>query len=680
MKISILTPCIVFALSTIQISYAQDKSEIKFGKVAPADFILPASKVIDSNSNAVYIADIGKTTFKGNKKGWVDNVYTRSARIYVINGKGTDAATFHLYLYRNDDDEEILENLSAVTYNLENGQVTNTKLAKNEIFKEKRDKHHFEVKFTLPNVKAKSLIECTYTIRSDFNFNLQPWSFQTLQYPVLWSEYEVAIPGLLSYVFVRQGRGTFHIQKNWEGRENYIIDTKPDQNALVDRPQLLNVGVSTGNYRWVMKDEPALAISSVDKYIYAPRDHLDRVEFQLYQTNNGETTHDVMNTWKKTTDELLDEEEFGGQLNNGTEWIDEPLKTILNGSKDEISDAKAIYYYLSTNFTCTDYYDKYVRNPLKQVFKKRSGSVGELNMLLIAMLQRRNLRAIPVLLSTREFGTNNPKYPILDRINYVICKLDIGNTTYYLDAAQPALGFGRLAENCYNGHARKVSKTDSGSLYFNPDSLIEKKFTSVLLFNNEKDHLLTGSYQSIPGYLESHTVRSQMVGSGLSDYFKQIGTLYGSEFTLRNGTIDSLKNVEDPIKIKFDFDLRYAGEDFLYINPMLFAGYRENPFSAATRMLPVESRSAFDETYVFSMDIPEGYKVEEIPKSARVAYNVNEGMFEYLVEKDDTRVQLRMHIKMNKAWYAADEYNILREFYAYVVKKCSESLVMKKVK
>ena len=32
-----------------------------------------------------------------------------------------------------------------------------------------------------------------------------------------------------------------------------------------------------------------------------------------------------------------------------------------------------------------------------------------------------------------------------------------------------------------------------------------------------------------------------------------------------------------------------------------------------------------NETYVFSMQIPEGYTVEEAPKSARVAYNGDQG-------------------------------------------------------
>jgi len=47
---------------------AQDKSDIKFGKISQADFNLSTAK-FDSGANAVIIADIGNTHFQGNNHG-----------------------------------------------------------------------------------------------------------------------------------------------------------------------------------------------------------------------------------------------------------------------------------------------------------------------------------------------------------------------------------------------------------------------------------------------------------------------------------------------------------------------------------------------------------------------------------------------------------------------------------
>ena len=44
------------------------------------------------------------------------------------------------------------------------------------------------------------------------------------------------------------------------------------------------------------------------------------------------------------------------------------------------------------------------------------------------------------------------------------------------------------------------------------------------------------------------------------------------------------------------------------------------------------------------MEIPAGYIIDELPKSAKVAYNETDGYFEYLIAKDDNNVQLRSHI------------------------------------
>src|SRR5205085_6592573 len=116
-----------------------------------------------------------------------------------------DLATVIIGLYKSNtsDAEEKLESLKASTYNLENGTVVETKLDKDKVFKEKYDENHMLRKFTMPSVREGSLLEISYTIHSDFLFNLQPWSFQG-SYPSMWSEYQVSIPSFFKYVTINQ--------------------------------------------------------------------------------------------------------------------------------------------------------------------------------------------------------------------------------------------------------------------------------------------------------------------------------------------------------------------------------------------------------------------------------------------------------------------------------------------
>jgi CDP-glycerol glycerophosphotransferase (TagB/SpsB family) len=86
------------------------------------------------------------------------------------------------------------------------------------------------------------------------------------------------------------------------------------------------------------------------------------------------------------------------------------------------------------------------------------------------------------------------------------------------------------------------------------------------------------------------------------------------------------------------------------------------------------------ETYVLNMEIPEGYKVDEIPKSTRVKLNEDEGMFEYIIAQNVTNIQLRSKIVLYKATFQPEDYETLRDFFAFIVKKHSEQIVLKKTK
>jgi hypothetical protein len=78
------------------------------------------------------------------------------------------------------------------------------------------------------------------------------------------------------------------------------------------------------------------------------------------------------------------------------------------------------------------------------------------------------------------------------------------------------------------------------------------------------------------------------------------------------------------------------------------------------------------------MEIPTGYTVEELPKSARSTLNGQDGMFEYLIGAQDGLIQLRCRLKLNKANFLPEDYASLRNFYALIVKKEDETIVLKK--
>jgi hypothetical protein len=653
--------------------FAQDKSGAKFGKISPADFDLSAQK-IDSGAGAVVIADIGSSEFTTTGKGWFSLEFRHFRRMKILGRSGMDAAQVAIPLYSEGTGVEKLEGLKAVTYNLENGKVVETKLDDKSVFTDKVSKNWVEKKFTFPAVKEGSIIEYSFTQLSDFLFNLQPWEFQG-PYPCLWSEYEASLPNFFKYVFLSQGYVPFDKKTSSSRNVNFRITFS----GGAERNETVSYEDEVVDHRWVMKNIPALREES---FITTSRNHIAKIEFQLSQYNfKNMIPEDKMGNWLTSSEQLMKSDNFGADLGRNNGWLDEDMKNITKGAATPLEKAKMIYAWVQANLTCTDHDGLYADNPLKTTFKNRKGNAAALNLLLTAMLNHEHISADPIILSTRGHGYTNEVYPLIGRFNYVICAARIDASAYFLDVSSPWTGFDHLPEYCYNGHARVVSKTTPVPMYFEADSVKEKKTTIVFISNDGKGGL-NGGVQTVPGYFESTRIREKVREKGEKEFFKTIGSGYTGGIEIANTGIDSLKRLEDPVKVSYDFSMRLdSTENMVYFNPLLAGDvYKTNPFSAAERKYPVEMPCATDNTYILNMEIPAGYTVEEIPRSAKILYNDNEGFYEYIVVKDETSIQLRSRLKLNKANFAPEEYNVLRDFYTYVVKKQSEQIVFKKKK
>ena len=654
---------------------SQDKAPIKFGKVTKEDFYIKSS-VVDSNANAVVVYDKGDITFEGNATGWFMYVFKRTCRILVINKNGMDAATVQLALYQTADTKERVENISATTYNLENGSVIETKLNNRDVFENKIDINHYNKKFTMPAVKEGSVIEYSYTIKSDFTFNLPAWDFQSTDYPVLWSEYNVTIPGLLSYMAFFQGFHKYAIDKIVEGFKNYSITRPKQMGSLIKEDERLNVASPTSNHRWVMKDLPSF---KGENFMISPLNFSDRISFQLYQTYDGEIYHNVANTWPKAIEELMGREDFGKPLSEDNGWLDEVLKTIVAAGDNNLTKTKKIFLYVQQNYTCTNEYSKFIKTTLKEVVKKRSGTVGDINLLLIAMLKHQYIDALPVLLSTRGIGRIPENYPLMERLNYVIAKVNFDTVDYYLDATVPFLPFGKLPLKCYNGTARVISK-DSAVVKLEADSINESHTVSMFL-NNSTTGEFQGSCIQRADFFESLDIRNKIAKSSIETFKKDFQEKFPEDLHVSNIKIDSLQFPEAKLTISSDFFLNsFKDADIVYFNPMMSEIIDQNPFYALKRMYPVEMPYLSDKVYTLNMEIPKGYKVDELPKSVRFNLNENEGMFEYIISNDGENILMRCRLVLRKANFVNDDYESLREFYSFVVKKEAEQIVFKKIK
>lgn len=679
---TLLSAAMLLAILLFQTN-AQAQEKFKFGKITSDDFTIN-SPLLDSGTSAVIIADVGNSKFMANTTDMTFSLlFKEKKRIKIINKNGFNAATISIPLYvSSSGKEEELQDLDAYTYNLENGKVVETKVTKASIFTEKRSKNWLVKKFTFPAVKEGSIIEYSYEVKSPFFTNLQPWTFQG-EYPVLWSQYEAAIPEFFKYVTLSQGYQPFLINDVKSSRTSFSFRERVEregggmQGNVTTGSNNFSIDGLIDYHNWVMKNVPAL---KEEAYTTTISNSVSKIEFQLNQiAYPNSIPQNYMNTWQKVASDLMEDEQFGLPISRANNWLDDDVKQIVQSAATNTEKAQKIYEFVRDNFTHNDNYGIYQTKNLKDIFKNKNGSVAEINMLLIAMLKSKNINATPVILSTRSHGITHEFYPLMDRYNYLVAKVTLENGEYYLDATSRNLAFGMMPLRVYNGQAREITPTNASPVYFVADSLKETGSSFMYIYHDDKG-VLQGTLTKKLGSFESLQVRNRLSTSSQEDFKKSITDPYPEEIEASNVQIDSLKSLKDPVGLKVDLKFTSFGEsDLVYFNPLLTEATTKNPFAAAERFYPVEMPFTFDDIFTLTMQIPKGYKVDELPKSVRYKFNEDEGMFEYIISADKETISFKRRLVLNRATFVNEDYQYLREMYSFIVKKEAEQIVFKKI-
>lgn len=666
---------LVFFVLFFSTGNAQDQPDAEFGQVRLSDF--KESYDIDKEADAVIIADVGNARYVSGKNLFALE-YKKYRRAHILHKNGYELATIEIPLYSEGNQSEKLDALRAVTYNLENGKVVETELdTKASVFTDKVTKNLSIKKFTFPSVKEGSIIEYEYKVLSDYPSSLEGWSFQG-KYPVLWSEYNTSVPTTHNFATYSQGFHPFHIKAQSKGTAIFTATFTERSTGYGMSPSTpMERGSFTADLnknRWVMKDVPAL---KEEKFMSSRNNYISRIQFQLADITSSTGRRDYRKTWPQLTESLLKADYFGVQLSKNNDWLSDAVKEARGAASTATAIATNIFKWVRDHITCTSGYGLYLSGDLKDVLKKSSGNVAEVNLLLTAMLIKAGLRADPVILSTKDHGFVLEQYPLIDNFNYVIARVSADRYVYFLDASKPYAAFGMLLPNLYNGHARVVN-ADATPATFIADSLMDDKVTSVFISNDEKGNFV-GSVQQTLGFYESYYKRSSIKQSGKAQYFENLKKEYNTDIEITFQALDSLDNYDERLGIQYHFSLNPGNPDLLYFNPMLGEALKSNPFTSAKRLYPVEMDYAYDETYLLRMEIPAGYVVDELPKQQIVKLNPDgDGFFEYRIAEADGAISLRSRIVINRAYFDPEEYETLRNFFGHIVKKHAEQIVFKK--
>ncbi len=610
----------------------------------------------DTSAAAVILSDFGSTRFIYTNELQV--VFERHLRIKIFKKSAYDWADIVVPYYVKGTDKERVTNVKGYTFNLEKGQVQKDKLENNSVFDEQTSENWLAKKFTMPNVKEGSVIDVSYTVTSDFVYNLRDWEFQH-SIPTVWSEYRARIPEYFDYKFQMQGYNMLY--KSETNREAAGNSASPDMQNKA--------------YVWAMKDVPAL---KEEKYITTVRDYQSRIEFELQRVQYpGQAPRIMTGDWSSVTSDLMLAERFGTQLKRSG-FYKEELASIQGKYKTKPEQLAAVFDLVKSRMKWNGRGAIYADATIKKAWDERTGNSADINLLLTSMLLEAGFDAAPVLVSTRDHGRVRAAMPpMVSKFNYVVAHVKLDGKELLLDATDPLVTVGMLPARCLNGQGRLIKKDDQRWVDLLPAANSTTMFSAALTINGKGEIIGTGR-ESAGGY-RALNMRKSILEEGESKFTESLAKEVG-DFKMTKPEIKNLNNLGDALDITYDISVSGSGRsnDIIYLNPMLGRGEKENPFKLTERLYPVDFATPIDETYICSFTIPEGYEVEEAPKSIAVNLPENGGRFMYMVQHEGNTLQVMSKVNINKPVFYAPEYQYLKEFFNQIIAKHAEQIVLKK--
>jgi hypothetical protein len=608
-------------------SFAQ-KAPVKFGTVDKADLEMKVYAA-DTSASAVILCDYGY--FSTNSYS-----FTRTLRVKILKTEGTSWGDWRFY---TDDNSTV----KGVTYNLVNGEIVETKLKNESIYKERVYENNYRTRVAMPNVSPGSIIDIMYTkpwLPSE-------WKFQNV-IPVRWSELVIENSPYI----------------NW--RKNYFGFGQIDINT---------------NTRWVAKDVPAFKeepyIANVTNYL--TRFTIEVLSISIPPTNGSSGFYrEYSTTWEAVNNQLLQDSRFG-MVMQGCGFLNDKVKEIKALNLSPMDQVIAAQEYVKQSVKWNEIEAVYVSaTGLSEPFKNKIGNSADVNLILIQMLKKMDLNVSPVVLSTRSNGFLSPIYPSLDQLNYVVAYVVIDGTPYFVDATGKNLPVGLLPVHALNLKGRIVADgANSDWVDLIPTKKNRKTTQADLTLN--PDLTLTGTIKRNSYDYAAYNFRNDYEEFNSEEEFLKNEESENPGLVISNFSLNCLDSLYKPVTENYDVKIKNkvskVGNQY-YLYPLLFEQITENPFKSEERKCPVDFIYPSEQTLLFKFTLPENFKIVELPQ-AQILKNPDKTLsVQYQLSVIGNTINLTYKFSRTATNFSIDEYSDIRAFFSELIKKQSEPIIL----
>ncbi|MDB5142489.1 MAG: hypothetical protein JWQ66_1202 [Mucilaginibacter sp.] len=611
-----------------------------FGVVDTADLKLTSCD-FEKDANAMVLFDKADAYYR-----YATVVVEHHKRIKIFNDKGNNQAKVRIEYYGVHNDE-VISGIEAQTINLKNNAIEYTPVDKSLIYKQNVDKERIAIVFTFPNVKPGSIIEFKYKWSTPYASNFPDWFFQE-DVPTRYSEFQTGFSNDYTFKFIKKVN------------QKLSKDTSFFKNGKNN-----NQGV---RYIWAMTNAHSLG---EEPYMPSIDDNIQGILFQV--TSRSERT------WNDVISDLLRYDDFGAQLDPNISLNDQD-KILAKVNTLQTQDEKITYIFnlVKNSIAWNNFSSMYTDDGIKRAWNKKTGNAAEVNIILYHFLKMAGINVYSMAVNTK--NKIEQRYASRLQLNKVVDYIRVDSTKQYvLDATNKYNVYNQMPFYLLNSNGIIIDPEKKMSRFISLQNISPTK--NVVFVNAEimPDGKMTGtaqinsfSYNKMDDIKRYKDDGEKKYIDGLRDNDNNLTIL---SLKLENMEVDSLPLTQS---IGFKLDLTGSDDNYIYFNPNLFTGLSNNPFLSKERLSNIDFKYLNNYTISGRYKVPQGYKIEALPKSMTILMPDTTIKFKRIVAEQEGYIMIYYVIDFKKSYYLKEDYPPLFAFYKRMHEMLNEQIILKK--
>lgn len=670
MRTIVLTICFSFIFG---ITFSQD---YRFGKISEEELLQNEHSKDPSADAAILYREIITEFEYSEHRGW-HLVTDYFDRIKIYTKEGAEYANKTVNIYKGKENDE-LRRLRGFTYNMDsNGKIERKKLDSKGIIEDDINKYISQTKVTMPDVREGSVIEVRYAIISNFITSIDEYEFQE-EIPIDKLNFSFGAPEYFRFQTYHRGWIPLPMVRNTREKEHTIAVQERKDDAFGGSFRMVRkfkkATVKENIYTLELDNVPAI---EEEPYSGNIKNYMSGIQFELSSADVGGGIKSYSVTWDDVSKTIFNSDAFGSELHR-TNHFESDLKQLMKGVTDPVEKTSLIYFYVLNKMNWNGMAGVFTKDGVRKAYRNNTGNVAEINLTLTSMLRHANIKAYPVLVSTRSNGI--PLFPTINGFNYVITAVDLPQGVLLLDATNKNAEMGVLDSYLMNGNGR-VIVSENNSSWISVNSIIPALSQTMMNVEMSPDLEILGTAQQRFSGNYALNYRNAFKNRIESDWKKEVEKIH-SGIELSDISFENLDKPMESVTLKYDFEAFEGVEEAggkVFISPLLFLQTKENPFKAEQRKLPVDFEYPYRSQIIMNLSLPDGFEVESIPENAMATLAGDMGSYRYLISQNGNVLQVSVDFSINQSVMAESEYESLKNFFETLVDKESEKIVLKKV-